>query len=272
MKIFYFPFSLLVAILIVSVKSCSTNQNNSDSASELEVVSSPDPDMAHNSRNSLDWYGTYKGITPCADCEGIETKISLKKDGTFKRTLKYLGKDNNSFDDEGKFEWNIEGGKVTLIGEGSLSKMYLVGENVLFHLDIEGNRITGDLADMYKLAKNSVDPKLEDKKWFLIELQGKTIEKKEGQKKGSIEFNMETGMFAGNNTCNKFFGQYELLEGGRIKFEQAGSTRMACPDREIETAIMEVLQKADNYNVVDGVLSLNNAKMAPLARFEQERD
>jgi copper homeostasis protein (lipoprotein) len=182
MKTFSFAFSLLAAILITSVMSCSTNQNKSDSAAELEVVSSPIPDMAHNSRNSLDWYGVYKGITPCADCEGIETKISLKKDGTFKRSLKYLGKDNNSFHDEGKFEWNNEGSKVTLIGDGGLSQMYQVGENVLFHLDQEGNRITGDLADMYKLAKNSVDPRLEDKKWLLIELQGKTIEKKEGQK------------------------------------------------------------------------------------------
>ena len=25
----------------------------------------------HNSQNSLDWSGTYKGIIPCADCEGI---------------------------------------------------------------------------------------------------------------------------------------------------------------------------------------------------------
>jgi copper homeostasis protein (lipoprotein) len=79
-------------------------------------------------------------------------------------------------------------------------------------------------------------------------------------------------MFAGNNTCNNFFGQYELLEGDRIKFGQAGSTLMACPDGEIEKAFMEVLRIADNYNVVDGVLILNKAKMAPLARFEQERD
>jgi copper homeostasis protein (lipoprotein) len=272
MKTFSYSFLLLASLLIVSIMSCATNQTQSDSASDLEVVSSQVPDMAHNSRNSLDWYGVYKGITPCADCEGIETKISLKKDGTFKRSLIYQGKDNNSFHDEGKLEWNIEGSKVNLIGEDGRSQIYQVGENVLFHLDQEGNRITGDLAEMYKLTKNSMDPRLEDKKWFLIELRGKPFEKKEGHKVGSIEFNMETGMFAGNNTCNNFFGQYELKEGNRIQFGQAGTTLMACPDMETEKAFMEVLQMADNYNVVDGILSLNKAKMAPLARFELARD
>jgi len=272
MKTFYYSFLLSAAMLIVSVMSCSKNQIQSDSASDMEVVTIPVPDMAHNSRNSLDWYGVYKGTTPCADCEGIETKITLKKDGTFKRSLNYLGKDGNSFHDEGDFEWNEEGSKVTLIGEDGLSQMYQVGENVLFHLDIEGNRITGDLAEMYKLAKNSVDPRLEDKKWLLIELRGKPFEKKEGHKEGSITFNMETGMFSGNNTCNNFFGQYELKEGDRIQFGQAGTTLMACPDGETEKAFMEVLQMADNYNVVDGVLSLNRAKMAPLARFELAKD
>ena len=27
----------------------------------------------HNAKNSLDYIGMYKGILPCADCEGIET-------------------------------------------------------------------------------------------------------------------------------------------------------------------------------------------------------
>jgi hypothetical protein len=30
---------------------------------------------------------------------------------------------------------------------------------------------------------------------------------------------------------------------------------------------MDVLEKADNYTVTDGILTLNKARMAPLARF-----
>lgn len=272
MKTFSSTHYLFMFILLVGMMACAGNKDQSESSEMTDAVTLSIPDMAHNSRNSLDWYGVYRGTTPCADCEGIETSITLKKDGTFKRSMKYLGKDENPFFDEGEFQWNEEGSKVTLMGEGERKQMYQVGENVLFHLDQEGNRITGELADMYRLNKNLTDPRLENKKWVLIELRGKTIEKKENKGEGFIEFDMETGMFSGKNTCNNFFGQYELLEGDRIKFGQAGSTLMACPDMETEKAFMEVLKMADNYNVVEGIFSLNRAKMAPLARFELAKE
>lgn len=268
MKTFSSTHYRFIFILLVGMMACSGNKDQSESSDMAEAVTLSVPDMAHNSRNSLDWFGVYRGTTPCADCEGIETSITLKRDGTFKRSMKYLGKDENSFFDEGEFQWNDEGSKVILPGEAGMRQMYQVGENVLFHLDQEGNRITGDLASMYRLEKNRTDYLLEDKNWILIELRGKAIEKKEEQKAGHILFNMETGMFSGNNTCNNFFGQYELMEANRIKFGQAVSTLMACPDMETERLFMEVLKTADNYSIADGILSLNRAKMAPLARFE----
>lgn len=258
---------LVIAVLMTAVFSCTSNKEVHETEIMEELTPSNLP-LADNSMTSLDWKGVYKGVTPCADCEGIETTITLKSDGTFKRTLKYLGKDDNIFVDEGDFKWNDEGSKVTLSGNEGPVQMYQVGENVLFHLDQEGNRITGDLANMYRLEKNLTDFRLEDKKWVLIELNGKPFEKKDDQKEGFIEFNMETGMFSGNNTCNNFFGQYELLEGDGIKFGPAGSTLMACPDMETEKTFMEILKTADNYTVVDGILSLNRAKTVPLAKFE----
>lgn len=48
-------------------------------------------DMTHNSKNPLDWNGTYRGILPCADCEGIKTEVTLHKDRTYEIARKYLG-------------------------------------------------------------------------------------------------------------------------------------------------------------------------------------
>lgn len=223
----------------------------------------------HSSRLSLDWKGVYRGILPCADCEGIETRIALKPDGTFQRSMNYLGKENGYFTDESDFVWDESGNKITLKAESGDQK-YQVGENVLFHLDREGNRITGELAELYKLLKNRVDPRLEDKEWVLIELRGKPVEADEMARKGFIIFSMETGTFSGNNTCNNVFGNYELMEVDRIKFGPTGTTRMACPGNEAESLFMEVLLMADNYTIVDNELSLNNDAMAPLARFKSE--
>src|SRR5690606_18798136 len=52
----------------------------------------PAADPADNSRNSLDWAGTYRGVLPCADCEGIETVITLAEDGSFREHTRYLGR------------------------------------------------------------------------------------------------------------------------------------------------------------------------------------
>jgi copper homeostasis protein (lipoprotein) len=57
----------------------------------------------HSSQIALDWNGVYTGTLPCADCEGIKTRIVLKKDGTFERNMTYLGKEDNSFSEEGSF-------------------------------------------------------------------------------------------------------------------------------------------------------------------------
>lgn len=109
---------------------------------------------AHNSQNSLDWSGNYKGITPCADCEGIETELILNLDLTYLLKTKYLGKgDGKVFEEKGNFVWDKTGSQISLEGlKGRLSQ-YKVGENKLVQLDMEGKIITGVLAEKYVLKK-----------------------------------------------------------------------------------------------------------------------
>jgi uncharacterized lipoprotein NlpE involved in copper resistance len=107
-----------------------------------------------NSNTSLDWNGIYKGITPCADCEGIETEITLNKNLSYKKETKYLGKKDSQVNTiEGKFVWNSDGINITLLGIKEAPNQYLVGENKLFQLDMSGKRITGNLASKYVLLK-----------------------------------------------------------------------------------------------------------------------
>lgn len=64
----------------------------------------------HNSQNALDWSGAYKGVTPCADCEGIDTETILDNNLTFVIRTKYLGKeDRKVFVEKGAFEWDKTG-------------------------------------------------------------------------------------------------------------------------------------------------------------------
>ena len=108
----------------------------------------------HNSQNSLDWEGVYKGLLPCADCEGIETEIVLNSDLTFVKKTKYLGKeDMKGIDEKGSFSWNKDGSTIILKSIDQDASHYKVGENTLIQLDTQGNIIKGDLAQMYILKK-----------------------------------------------------------------------------------------------------------------------
>lgn len=265
------PFMILA--LIIALGSCKPKKTSGEPTEAEDAVeaSTPAPD-GHNSRISLDWNGTYKGVLPCADCEGIKTSLTLMESGEFRRTLTYLGREEAGSTETGTFEWDADGATVTIHpGEGE-PQSYQVGENRLFHLDREGNRISGDLAENYVLVKNRADYQLENKKWVLTELMGKEVATKEGQKEAFLLFDQESGRLSGNNSCNLVNGSYELLEGNRIRLGPVASTMMACPDMEIQDQFNEVLGRIDNYTVADGVLSLNKARMAPLARFRLQEE
>jgi len=109
-----------------------------------------------NSKNSLDWNGTYKGTTPCADCDGIATEITLNKDLTFEIKTKYLGKgDGKVFLEKGTFTWDKTGSIIIFKDIKERPSQYKVGENKLIQLDMKGKIIKGALAEKYVLTKLS---------------------------------------------------------------------------------------------------------------------
>jgi len=124
------------------------------SAATSPSTSGP-PATPDSSRTSLDWPGSYAGVLPCADCEGIETSITIRSDQTYAVRTRYLGTDDAGRTREGTFAWNEAGSAITLEGISSGPSRYLVGENKLIQLDLAGNRITGELADRYVLRKTS---------------------------------------------------------------------------------------------------------------------
>jgi uncharacterized lipoprotein NlpE involved in copper resistance len=97
--------------------------------------------------------GSYTGILPCADCEGIQTRIQLEGNGTYILETFYLEEEPELFEETGRF--TVSQNILTLEGlEGkSTPFLYVVGEDTLTQLDMEGNPITGDLADNYILRR-----------------------------------------------------------------------------------------------------------------------
>ena len=141
-----------IVLLITSCKK--ENQTTDLEAVEAKTDTTLVFGNEHNSQNSLDWEGVYKGILPCADCDGIETEIVINSDLTFVKKIKYLGKEDiKGIEEKGSFSWNKDGSTIILQGINEESNQYKVGENTLTHLDMEGKIIIGDLAQNYILKK-----------------------------------------------------------------------------------------------------------------------
>ncbi|MCL1931133.1 MAG: copper resistance protein NlpE [Treponema sp.] len=101
------------------------------------------------------WAGVYTGVIPSAGGEGIDVKVTLNANETYKVETRYIGKSNEVFTNAGKFTWNSERNIVILPNEREdlPPSYYKLGQKALIHLDIAGNVITGELANDYILMK-----------------------------------------------------------------------------------------------------------------------
>ena len=282
-----------LSILFVTIgcvkkeKNELSNEVNTDST-QVDVIDH------HTAKISLDYAGSYKGITPCADCEGIETTLFLTDEFNYVLQTKYLGKKEAAVNEQkGTYSWNEAGNTVILSDIKNGPSQYFVGENYVTQLDSEGNKITGDLADKYILQKQTVSEDLppppapsktitneykstkevvytiKDTKWKLVELNGQPIAKSTNASKEMFLQLVKENRYAAYAGCNNMMGGYELNENTlRIKFTKGASTMMACPDMETEQAFAKMLEMVDNYSINGNQMTLNKARMAPLARFE----
>lgn len=259
---------LLISIPFLMLMSCNdTNKTVSSDTASKDADTLAAPDM-HTSEAALDWEGRYTGVLPCADCEGIETTINLKGDNTFMIREAYLGKGEEPIEETGDFTWTEDGGTVELQTVNSGKRTYKVGENVLIARDTAGDEIKGEMAELYRLDKAFGDQEIEDITWELVEMDGGEIKYGEEDTPAYFILTSSEGRVSGNLGCNNFFGTYELEHGMRIRFSPLGATMMSCADMSTETRLNEILQTVDNYTVHNDMLSLNKARMMPLAVFK----
>ena len=94
--------------------------------------------------------GEFSGKLPCADCPGIETKLTLNEDGSFLLDETYLEKKDGQFNAKGSYEVSEDGAFVTLKEEGNdKPRVFLVEEDAAYLVEKVGDAKKPE----YKLAK-----------------------------------------------------------------------------------------------------------------------
>jgi heat shock protein HslJ len=108
-----------------------------------------------------------------------------------------------------------------------------------------------------------------EKYWKLDQIMGADITGLDSKsaKDAFITLKKEENRLVGNAGCNSITGTYELGEGNRIRFSQMVTTQKMCMDMTVEDKMKKALETADSYYLKNDTLTLNRARMAPLARF-----
>src|SRR6516164_6086852 len=122
---------MLVILLAVATVVSTASQQGGAGAPPTQ------PADMHNSRNSLDWAGTYEGVLPCADCPGIKTRLTLNYDGSYRLVTQAQGSQNAEKSVSEVFTWQPSGNAITLDERGG-RQQFSVGEGRLTVLRPEG--------------------------------------------------------------------------------------------------------------------------------------
>src|SRR5690606_19506908 len=102
---------------------------------------------------------SWSGEVPCADCAGIRTTVTLRGDGTYRRTDAYLGRAPEADTLFGSFgRWFVPtagGGAAALVdGTGAVQRFALTPDEALEMLDQAGAPIESALN--YRLARTAL--------------------------------------------------------------------------------------------------------------------
>lgn len=160
--------ALVLSICALVVTACSKPAEKTQENTTLVPVTATTPAPAEqasvqknlptgdNAETSLSWDGEYKGVFPCADCEGIKTELELNSDKTYELTEKYLGKGNQKETKiKGKFEFDKIDSSIINLDQAADDQRFFVGENTLSALARDtGKPIDGPNAEHYVLKKD----------------------------------------------------------------------------------------------------------------------
>lgn len=82
--------------------------------------------------------------------------------------------------------------------------------------------------------------------WQLTQLYGRPVNATED----TFTVVFDDDKVNGRGACNSFFGDVKVQKesGGTLRFSNMGSTKMMCPDQEMEDKFMEVLSNTDSFN------------------------
>lgn len=145
---------MILPVLLTGLFAVSCSKKEEAKAETPQAVEADSaqaqPEEAAKAEAPKKHVGEFSGKLPCADCPGIETKLTLNEDGSFLLDETYLEKKDGQFNAKGSYEVSEDGAFVTLKEEGNdKPRVFLVEEDAAYLVDKVGDAKKPE----YKLAK-----------------------------------------------------------------------------------------------------------------------
>ena len=145
---------MILPVLLTGLFAVSCSKKEEAKAETPQAVEADSaqaqPEEAAKAEAPKKHVGELSGKLPCADCPGIETKLTLNEDGSFLLDETYLEKKDGQFNAKGSYEVSADGAFVTLKEEGNdKPRVFLVEEDAAYLVEKVGDAKKPE----YKLAK-----------------------------------------------------------------------------------------------------------------------
>ncbi len=145
---------MILPVLLTGLFAVSCSKKEEAKAETPQAVEADSaqaqPEEAAKAEAPKKHVGEFSGKLPCADCPGIETKLTLNEDGSFLLDETYLEKKDGQFNAKGSYEVSADGAFVTLKEEGNdKPRVFLVEEDAVYLVEKVGDAKKPE----YKLAK-----------------------------------------------------------------------------------------------------------------------
>ena len=145
---------MILPVLLTGLFAVSCSKKEEAKAETPQAVEADSaqaqPEEAAKAEAPKKHVGEFSGKLPCADCPGIETKLTLNEDGSFLLDETYLDKKDGQFNAKGSYEVSEDGAFVTLKEEGNdKPRVFLVEEDAVYLVEKVGDAKKPE----YKFAK-----------------------------------------------------------------------------------------------------------------------
>lgn len=214
--------------------------------------------------------GTYYGILPHSEYDGIETVFTIKPDSAYILKRKYLGKSDEIFIETGTIKRKENSNKIALFEDSDpdqLSPKWMKFDDKIFQiLDVNGNVIKGEMASKYTLNKSTMP--LVEIKWELNELYGKEVPMRTGSSYPYFMLELIDNTISGSGYCGGVSGKYKLTGDNLMTISDPNITsRQNCRNSRSDADFLRALKEVRSYKQQLGKLLLLDKNNRIVARF-----